>query len=57
MASDEHVYSAVTVWTGNRGTGTSGYRSYGREHEIGGEGKAAIIPCSATPLFRGNAER
>ena len=52
-----HVYSAVTVWTGNRGTGTSNYRAYGREHEISGEGKSAPIAGSSTPAFRGDGSR
>jgi organic hydroperoxide reductase OsmC/OhrA len=52
-----HTYSVENVWTGNRGSGTSDYRAYGREHEISGEGKSAAILCSSQPLFRGNRER
>ena len=33
----EHRYRLETAWTGNRGTGTSGYTAYGREHEIRAE--------------------
>ena len=27
----EHVYRLEVAWTGDRGTGTSGYRAYGRD--------------------------
>jgi organic hydroperoxide reductase OsmC/OhrA len=52
----EHHYAVTTSWTGNRGTGTSGYRDYGRDHTIAAEGKPSI-PGSADPSFRGDAER
>jgi organic hydroperoxide reductase OsmC/OhrA len=51
-----HHYSAAVRWTGNRGPGTSSYRSYGRTHEITGQGKPAIAG-SADATFRGEAER
>jgi len=57
MPQTAHVYSMTTVWTGNRGSGTSNYRAYGREHEFSGEGKSAVIPGSSTPLFRGDKDR
>jgi organic hydroperoxide reductase OsmC/OhrA len=44
------------TWTGNRGTGTSTYRAYGRDHELVIEGKPAI-PASSTPVFRGDKDR
>ncbi|HYZ86252.1 MAG TPA: OsmC family protein [Bryobacteraceae bacterium] len=53
----EHHYRMKTVWTGNRGTGTSGYREYGREHELSGEAKSISIPGSSDPKFRGDAAR
>ena len=53
----EHRYQITTTWTGNRGTGTSGYRSYGRDHEISAEGKSAVIPGSSDPLFLGERSR
>ena len=56
MAEHEHTYRVRVEWTGNRGTGTSGYRDYGREHTIGAHGKADILG-SSDPAFRGNAER
>ena len=51
-----HRYAATTVWTGNRGTGTSGYKEYGREHDILMPGKPTIAG-SADPAFRGDAAR
>jgi organic hydroperoxide reductase OsmC/OhrA len=29
-----HRYDLAMTWTGNRGAGTSGYRDYGRDHEV-----------------------
>jgi len=52
----EHRYAASLRWTGNRGTGTSGYRDYGRDHEIAIEGKPAIAG-SSDPAFRGDRSR
>lgn len=52
----EHRYSVTLQWTGNTGTGTSGYRDYGRQHEISTEGKAAIA-ASSDPAFRGDRAR
>lgn len=43
-------------WTGNRGTGTSGYRDYGRDHIISSEGKTDIAG-SSDPAFRGDPSR
>ena len=34
MSGKTHNYETRTVWTGNTGTGTSGYRAYDRAHEI-----------------------
>jgi organic hydroperoxide reductase OsmC/OhrA len=51
-----HTYRAKLRWTGDRGTGTSDYRAYGRDHELGGDGKPAI-PGSSDPRFRGDAAR
>ena len=38
----EHRYAVSLTWNGNLGTGTSGYRDYSRDYEIGADGKAAI---------------
>ena len=52
----QHRYSVAVQWTGNTGTGTSGYRSYERAHEISAEGKPAISATS-DPAFRGDPAR
>lgn len=56
MSGRHHEYSATVTWTGNRGTGTSGYRDYSRDHVIAA-GAKPDIPGSADPAFRGDAER
>lgn len=53
----QHRYSIEVRWTGNLGSGTSDYRSYSRNHEIRGEKKAAVIPATSDPAFRGDASR
>ena len=52
----EHRYQLEVAWTGNRGSGTSGYDSYGREHEIRAPGKPGL-PGSSDPAFRGDPAR
>jgi organic hydroperoxide reductase OsmC/OhrA len=56
MVPHEHTYRVRVEWTGNRGSGTSGYRDYGREHTIAAAGKPEIAG-SSDPVFRGNADR
>jgi organic hydroperoxide reductase OsmC/OhrA len=51
-----HSYTVTVTWTGNTGTGTSGYREYQRSHEISASGKAAIAG-SSDPAFRGDRTR
>ena len=51
-----HRYDLTMTWTGNRGSGTSGYRDYGRDHEIGAEGRP-LIEGSSDPTFRGDKTR
>lgn len=51
-----HEYTVGVEWTGNRGTGTSGYRDYARDHTIAVAGKPAIA-ASSDPQFRGDAAR
>jgi organic hydroperoxide reductase OsmC/OhrA len=53
----EHHYAITTTWTGNRGSGTSDYRAYGRDHEVFADGKTARVPGSADPHFRGDPAR
>jgi organic hydroperoxide reductase OsmC/OhrA len=52
-----HHYSITTEWTGNRGTGTSAYSAYSRDHELSAAGKLAAIAGSSDPLFRGDPGR
>jgi organic hydroperoxide reductase OsmC/OhrA len=53
----EHNYRVSTVWTGNRGSGTSNYRAYARDHELSVDGKPAPVLCSSDPAFRGDSSR
>lgn len=52
----QHEYSVTVTWTGDLGTGTSGYRAYKRDHEISAPGKP-VIPGSSDPAFRGDPSR
>ena len=52
----EHDYSVAVSWTGNRGSGTSGYREFDRDHTIAAAGPPEILG-SADPAFRGDATR
>lgn len=51
-----HRYETMVRWTGDSGTGTSGYRAYSRDHEICSPGKPAI-PGSSDPAFHGDGSR
>jgi organic hydroperoxide reductase OsmC/OhrA len=51
-----HTYDVSVSWTGNRGTGTSGYRAYDRDHDVSAEGLPAIAG-SSDPAFRGDPGR
>ncbi|MFI6216758.1 OsmC family protein [Nocardia brasiliensis] len=50
-----HEYALDVTWTGNTGTGTSGYRDFERSHIVSAEGKPPI-PGTADPAFRGAPE-
>jgi organic hydroperoxide reductase OsmC/OhrA len=59
-----HSYDVTVAWTGNRGSGTSGYREYGRDHEVTVTGDGAgdaegppPIAGSSDSAFRGDAAR
>lgn len=56
MGVRQHRYEVSVSWTGNRGSGTSGYRDYGRGHEVSAEGRP-VIAGSSDPVFRGDAAR
>lgn len=48
-----HNYKLTLKWTGNKGTGTSSYRSYDRNHDILIDNKTTIRG-SADPTFHGD---
>lgn len=52
----DHHYAVRVEWQGNRGSGTTGYRDYGRENSVSSEGTEAIAG-SADPAFRGTPDR
>ena len=52
----DHGYAVRVQWQGNLGSGTSGYREYGRDLLISAEGNPPIEGSADTP-FRGTAER
>ncbi len=56
MNLQQHEYAARIRWTGNLGTGTSGYRSYSRDHEIAVDGPG-VLPGTADPTFHGSKDR
>jgi organic hydroperoxide reductase OsmC/OhrA len=51
-----HHYAVQIQWTGNRGTGTSTYRAYGRDHTLSSPGKHQISG-SADRAFHGDVDR
>lgn len=48
-----HHYSLTVKWTGNTGTGTSGYKAYERSHSVTADLKTEIN-MSSDPAFRGD---
>jgi organic hydroperoxide reductase OsmC/OhrA len=52
----QHNYSLTVNWTGNKGEGTNGYKSYERSHEIVIDGKE-IIKGSSDPAFLGDSTK
>ncbi len=52
----EHHYQLLLQWTGNKGTGTSGYSAYERSHIIQVENKPDLL-CSSDPSFRGDISK
>jgi len=55
-SNHRHEYRVDVMWTGNRGTGTSGYRDYGRDHIIRIDGKPELLG-SSDPTFHGDSSR
>ena len=56
MADKTHHYRLTLDWTGNRGSGTSTYRAYSRDHSLSAPDKPAI-PGSSDPAFLGDPSR
>jgi organic hydroperoxide reductase OsmC/OhrA len=56
MGERVHHYQPTVRWTGNTGEGTSGYRTYERDHVISAPGKPDIAG-SSDAQFRGDAGR
>ncbi len=52
----EHHYEATVTWTGNLGSGTSGYKAYSRDHDIAVPGRP-VLAGSSDPAFRGDPTR
>ena len=52
----EHHYALAATWTGNTGTGTSGYRDYRRDVTIDIDGKPSLLASADRP-FRGDPSR
>jgi organic hydroperoxide reductase OsmC/OhrA len=52
----DHHYALDLTWTGDRGTGTSGYRAYDRDVLVVADGKPALEGSADRP-FRGDPSR
>ncbi len=51
-----HHYEVATTWTGNRGEGTTGYRTFDRSYDSSAVGRPTLHG-SSDPAFRGDPER
>lgn len=51
-----HNYNIIVEWTGNKGTGTSGYKDYDRGHTILANSKP-LIQGSSDPSFLGDPSK
>ncbi|PRX44783.1 organic hydroperoxide reductase OsmC/OhrA [Prauserella shujinwangii] len=56
MREREHGYAVTVTWTGNTGTGTSGYAAFSRDHDVSAPGKP-VLAGSSDPAFRGDPAR
>ena len=52
----EHHFSVRAEWTGDRGSGTSSYRAYGRDGVLRADGKHDIL-SSSDRVFHGDRDR
>lgn len=55
--SKDHQFSIEIEWTGDKGTGTSAYTAYSRDHLIYKSSKINFIEGSSAPEFRGDTNR
>lgn len=53
MSAKSHQYSASIEWTGNKGEGTSSYKSYQRDWRLVTNDKQ-VIECSNDPVLGGD---
>lgn len=56
MVLNEHTFAISARWDGNRGSGTSGYRDYGREVHLSAPSLTAL-DASAAQAFRGDSAK
>ncbi len=54
--TDLHEYAVMVTWTGNLGSGTTGYKHYSRDFALEAEGKPAIAGTADT-VFHGTPGR
>lgn len=52
----QHQYALRALWTGDRGSGTSGYRDYARDVTLSAAGKPDLLGSADRP-FRGDPAR
>lgn len=51
-----HEFAVSVEWTGDRGSGTSGPRDFGRDHRVSAPGHPDLVGSAARP-FHGDASR
>ncbi len=54
--SKEHIYTTNIEWTGNKGSGTTDYLAYSRDHILQIDGKADL-QCSSDSIFHGDKSK
>jgi organic hydroperoxide reductase OsmC/OhrA len=54
--SRAHSYQVSVTWTGNIGSGTRGYRSYGRDHEVTAHLAHDLAGCQAPQPIAGSSD-
>ena len=56
LMNKKHFYETSILWTGNKGTGTSGYNGYDRSYDVKSTDKVAL-QCSADPVYLGDPQK